>query len=46
MPIEKINELLTYVKTKVDNEECLVLTPSKAIEHYNKLYHNDVAKLL
>ena len=39
---EILNDVLTYVKAKMDNEECLVLKPTDAYKHFYSVRRSDI----
>lgn len=43
---EILNNVLTYLKSKVDGGECLVLKPTDAYKHFYSIRHSDLLNLI
>ena len=43
---ESLTQILDYVNKKVDNNECLVMSPTNCYKHYFTLRHNDLIGLI
>ena len=41
-----LNNILTYLKSKVDGGECLVLKPTDAYKHFYSIRHSDLLNLI
>lgn len=43
---ESLNTILEYVNTKIENDECVVMTPTECYRYFFSLRHNDLVGLL